>query len=244
MPRPGSACSSYLLQTGGAMVVLDLGPGATAKLQLAVDYTAIDAIVISHVHPDHYFDLVPLRYGLKYGATPRKRRVPLWLPPGGRKVLAAMSELIEGAGGPDFFEGVFSIGEYAPADALVVCDLRLTFRRTRHYIDAFAIRAEHDGVAITYSADTAPSEAVVEHARSSAILLCEAALGLKAEEGERGHSSAAEAGAMAARAGVERLVLTHYPASYEAEALIAAAKQNFSGPVELAVDGAEFLLSS
>ncbi len=83
MPRPGSACSSYLVQTENAAVLLDLGSGALGKLQLAIDYARLDAIVISHMHADHFLDLVPLRYGLKYGEPPRAERIPLWLPPGG-----------------------------------------------------------------------------------------------------------------------------------------------------------------
>ena len=244
MPRPGSACSSYLVHTVGGRVVLDLGIGALSKLLLTLDYSHIDAIVISHMHADHFFDVVPLRYGLKYADEPLSHRLPLWLPPGGRKVLKAMSDLIQRADEPDFFDSVYDVREYDPAATLEICDLRLSFTKTRHYIDAFAIRAECDDAGtITYSADTAPCDAVVEHARGSALFLCEVGLGLDSEEGERGHTSASEAGEMARRAGVGRLVLTHYPASYEPGALIAAAKENFNGPVELAVDGAQFTLS-
>jgi ribonuclease BN (tRNA processing enzyme) len=237
MPRPGSACSSYLLQTAKARVLLDIGSGALAKLQLALDYTLLDAIVISHMHPDHFFDLVPLRYGLKYGEPHPPRRMPLWLPPGGAKVLLAMSDLIEGSDATDFFASVYEVAEYDSLQPLTVRDLSLSFRQTRHYIDAFAIRAECEGRAITYSADTAPCDAVVEHARNSGVFLCEAALGLDTEEGKRGHTSAEEAGEMAARAGAGRLVLTHYPAAFQPEALVAAAKRAFDGPIDLAVDG-------
>jgi len=242
MPRPGSACSSYLVQTENAAVLLDLGSGALGKLQLAIDYTRLDAIVISHMHADHFLDLVPLRYGLKYGQPLRAERMPLWLPPGGCDRLQALRQVIGSDDKRDFFDGAFRMREYDPAEALDVGDLRLSFSQTRHYIDAFAIRADFSGRGVTYSADTAPCDEVVQHARDSAVFLCESALGLDDEEGERGHTSAREAGEMASRARVGRLVLTHYPASCPAESLVAAARQQFAGPVEIATDGLEIAL--
>jgi ribonuclease BN (tRNA processing enzyme) len=244
MPRPGSACSSYLLQAKAAAVVLDLGNGALAKLQLATGYTQVDAIVISHMHPDHFFDLVPLRYGLKYGPAPRTQPLPLWLPPNGMEKLIELGEYVSGDRGGQFFDEVYSMREYDPDQPLTIGGIRLRFRLTRHFITAFAIRAECGGASITYSADTAPCDAVVELAGGSSIFLCEAALGLDMEEGERGHSSAEEAGEMARRAGVARLVLTHYSTAYSPDALVAAAKHRFSGPVELAIDGLDLTVIS
>jgi ribonuclease BN (tRNA processing enzyme) len=239
MPRPGGACSCYLLRTDKARVLLDLGIGACAKLQLAVDYTLLDGVVISHLHPDHFFDLVPLRYGLKYGDPQPSHRLPVWIPPGGRRTLDALSELIEGEGDSSFFADVFDVTEYDPAKPLLLRDLRLSFRKTQHYIDAFAIRAECKGSVVAYSADTAPCDAIVQHARDADVFLCETALGLDTEEGERGHTSAEEAGEMASRADAKRLVLTHYPAAYAPEALVAAASRSFSGEIEAASDGLE-----
>ncbi|MGA8474019.1 MAG: MBL fold metallo-hydrolase [Candidatus Cybelea sp.] len=118
----------------------------------------------------------------------------------------------------------------------------MSLSQTRHYIEAFAIRADFGGHSVTYSADTAPCDGVVRHARDSAVFLCESTLGLAEEEGERGHASAREAGEMASRARVGRLVLTHYPASCPPEALVAAAQQQFAGPVEIATDGLEIAL--
>ncbi len=240
MPRPGGASSSYLIESGNAAVLIDVGSGALGKLQLFTEYERLDAIVISHMHADHFFDLVPFRYGLKYGNASRAQRLALWLPSDGRRALEALRVAVATDAPADFFDAVFALEEYDPARALRVKDLRLSFCRTRHYVEAFAIRAECDGESITYSADTAPCEAVIEHARTSSLFLCEAALGLGSEEGERGHSSAWEAGEMAQRAGVERLVLTHYPAEYTPQALVEAAQTRFSGPVSAAEDGAQF----
>ncbi len=206
-----------------------------------MDYADLDAIVVSHMHADHFFDLVPLRYGLKYGAKPPER-MALWLPPGGRATLEGLRRIIGREDDADFFEAVFAIREYDPAQPLAIGGVRLTFCATRHYVDAFSIRADYDRRSFTYSADTAPSDAVAQHARGSALFLCETSLGLGTEEGERGHMSASEAGEMASRANAERLVLTHYPAAAAPESLFAAAKKTFRGPVECAVDGLELVV--
>ncbi|MBV8147612.1 MAG: MBL fold metallo-hydrolase [Candidatus Eremiobacteraeota bacterium] len=239
MPRPGGANSCYLVRSPATTVLLDVGSGAAGKLQLATDYRELDAIVISHMHPDHFFDLVALRHGLKYGEGSSKERMPLWLPPGGAEILSTLSALISEGGRRGFFDDIYLVHEYEPVVPLHVGDLRVRFARTQHYIAAYAMRIECGGKTLTYSADTAPCDAVVELARGADLFLCEAALGLESEHGERGHSSAYEASEMAARAGAARLVLTHYPARCSAEELIDAARTRFNGPIEVADDGTD-----
>lgn len=237
VPRPGGASSSYLIRSDATAVLLDFGTGAFANLQLVLDPSRVDAIVVSHMHADHFFDLVPLRYALKYGSRSPGRLMPVWVPPGGRTSLDALRRAVSPDASEDFFDCVYAVREYDPAATLEVRDVALRFARSRHYIEAYAMRCECDGTAIAYSGDTAPCDSVVELARSSALFLCEAGLGLGVEDGERGHSSAHEAGEMAARAGASRLLLTHYSAAYRANDLVEAASAPFAGPVAAAEDG-------
>jgi ribonuclease BN (tRNA processing enzyme) len=230
-----------LVRSGGAALLVDIGSGALGRLRETLDYTALDCVIVSHMHADHFFDLVPLRQGLKHEAPPRAQRMPLWLPPNGLAALEALRRAVSPDAGGDFFDEVFAVSEYDPAQTLRVEDIELKFARTRHFIEGYAVRASCGGESFVYSSDTAPCNGVVELARSSPFFLCEAALGLGSEDGERGHSSAWEAGEMAARAGVKRLALTHYSASWEAEALVEAARRSFSGMVALATDGMELL---
>ncbi len=221
-------------------MLLDAGPGAFSKLALAMDYSQLDAIVVSHMHADHFFDLVPFRYAMKYGPIRRAQRIPLWLPPGGSASLDALRRAVSTDAPATFFDEVFAVGEYDPRQGLLLGDIRLDFAQTRHFVDTFAVRAARGGASVVYSADTAPCEAVVNLARDAAIFLCEAALGLSTEAGERGHTSASEAGKMARKAGVDRLALTHYGAVEPGDALVEAAKRQFHGPVVLADDGMDF----
>jgi ribonuclease BN (tRNA processing enzyme) len=237
--RPGRACSCYLLRTRDASVLFDIGSGSLGNLHAAIDYPQLDAVIISHMHADHFLDLIPLRYGLKYGPLLRDGRMPVFLPPGGEAMLRKLCTAFAYEGPQDFLDEVFVVSEYDPARPLEINDLRLTFRKTVHYIDTYSIRAEIDGASIAYSADSAPCDAVVEHAANCSLFLCEATLGLGGEEGERGHSSAEEAGEMAQRAEVHRLVLTHYGTTYAPDELEEAAQTAFSGRVSMADDGIE-----
>ncbi|HEY1977905.1 MAG TPA: MBL fold metallo-hydrolase [Candidatus Baltobacteraceae bacterium] len=240
--RPGRACSSYLLRSRDAAVLLDIGSGALGNLHLAIDYPQLDAVIVSHMHADHFLDIIPLRYGLKYGPLLRDGRMPLWLPPGGSDILRTIAKAFTNEGPKDFLDEVFEVHEYDPSQPLEINDMRLTFRRTRHYIDTFAIRADRANASIVYSSDTAPCDAVEELAHDCSLFICEATIGLGTEQGVRGHLTAEEAGQMATRAGAHRLILTHYGSTYAADELEEAAQIAFKGRISIADDGVELSL--
>src|SRR5215469_11647841 len=148
VPRPGRACSCHLIRTREANVLMDIGSGALANLREVMDYPDLDAIIISHMHADHFLDLIPLRYGLKYGPLLRDGRMPVYLPPGGEAMLRAFCSAFASEGPNDFLDEVFLIKEYDPAQPLEINDVRLSFRQTRHYIDTYSIRAEHGQASI------------------------------------------------------------------------------------------------
>ena len=77
IPRPDRACSSYLVDDGETSIVLDLGTGAFSNLRRYVDYDRLGAVVISHMHADHFIDLIPLRYALRYGPRRRSAKLPV-----------------------------------------------------------------------------------------------------------------------------------------------------------------------
>ena len=213
-----------------------MGTGALANLRRHVDYDRLGAVVISHMHADHFIDLVPLRYALRYGPRRRATRLPVHLPPGGLATLQRLCSAFAPEGG-DFLNDVFDLAEYDPSRPLAIDGAKLRFAQTAHYIPAFAIRWERDGASITYSADTAPDERVVALARESDLFLCEATLRHgEVEPGERGHSTAADAAAMAREAGARRLILTHYGEESTSRDLDEAAREAFGGPIIIADD--------
>jgi len=239
VPRPSRACSCYLVRSREASILFDLGSGAFSNLRDAFDYTDLDAVVISHMHADHFLDLIPLRYALKYGPLVREGRLTLYLPPGGADVLRQICAAFPPEGAGSFLDEVFNLHEYDMRQPLEINDLRLTFTRTVHYIESYAVRAECQTSSLVYSSDTAPCESVVNLAKDAELFLCECTLGLGEEESPRGHTSSREAGRMAKQAEVGRLVLTHYGSDYAPGELEDYAEQEFRGPTAVADDGME-----
>jgi ribonuclease BN (tRNA processing enzyme) len=214
-----------------------MGTGAFANLREYADYDAVDAIVITHMHADHFVDVIPMRYALKYGENKRKTKMPLWLPPDGEAMLRRLVSAFAPEGDGDFLSEVFEVRTYDPNAILRLGNATLRFAQTRHYVATYAVRYEAEGTVLTYSADTAPEENVVRLARNSDLFLCEASLlRNEVEPGVRGHSSPLEAAQMAHDAEVAALMLTHYSDGQTADEMIQAARMVYSGPISCADD--------
>ncbi len=244
----GGACSGYLVEEGDAAVLLDCGNGVFAKLRQFLDYVAVDAVVISHMHADHILDLVPYAYALVY--APRQQPVPVDRWPGtadpARPVLHAPRGAREqfrrlvGTWGPeDLVERAFDLREYDADDELDVGTLRLLFHPVPHYTATHAVevRSTTGPGRLTYGADHRPTTELVAFARDTDLLLIEGTLPRPEREGIRGHLTPAEAGEHGRAAGAKRVVLTHI--SDELDALWARdeASRAYGGEVELAAEG-------
>ncbi|WP_282696618.1 MBL fold metallo-hydrolase [Streptomyces sp. CC208A] len=231
-PRPGNACSGYLVEGGGARVWVDAGSGTLGELQRHARLGEIDAIWISHLHADHSADLLTAYYALLYAGLDLDLPVPLFGPPGTADRLAAFL-----TNGPERspVERAFAVEELYDGHAAAIGGLTLRARAVEHGMPAFALRVEDDqGRSLAYSGDCAPCPALVELARDCDLFVCEA-------DGEGpGHHSAAQAGRSAAQAGAGRLVVTHVgPGTEPAEATAHAAAE-FLGEVRHADPGACF----
>jgi ribonuclease BN (tRNA processing enzyme) len=244
------ACSGYLVEGGGLKVLLDCGPGVFAKLRHALDYTDVDAVVISHLHADHILDLVPFASGLRY--APRQQPVPvgghpgtdaparprLLAPPGARE---ALSTLCTSTGmRADHIDGAFALTVYDPADTIDLQGLTVRFRPVPHFIPCNAVEFREAGARFTFSADCGPNDPLCDFARDTDLLLIEATLPRPERDGERGHLTPGEAGEHGAKARAKRLVLTHISDELDAGWAREAAQETFGGPVEVAAEGAVY----
>ncbi len=232
----GGACSGYLVQEDGYTLVLDCGSGAFGKLRASCDYAEVDAVLITHMHSDHFMDLIPFSNALRYGPR-RLPRPRLHLPPGGAEVLRRAAEPGGAAG---LVDAAFEADEYDPGAALELGPLRAELCPVPHYISTHAVRLDAADARFTFSADTAPSDDLVRFARDSDLLLIEATLEEPETVGGRGHLTAAEAGEHGRRAGARRLVLTHWSDERDVELLRAQAGAAFGADVELAAEGVAY----
>ena len=243
------ACSGYLVQEGEFRLLLDCGNGVFSKLRRVTDYVDVDAVLISHLHADHFLDLMPFSCALTY--APRQQPVPvagwpgtsdparpdLYAPAGALEVFRRVS----GAWGmEDLVERAFSLQEYAPADELAIGPFTARLCEVPHFITTFAVELTADGRRLTYSADCAPNDGLVRFARDTDLLLIEAALPRPERTGIRGHLTPSEAGEHGRRAGARRLVLTHFSDELDADWARREAVSAYGAEVELAREGAVY----
>lgn len=199
----------------------------------------LDSVMLTHLHFDHFADLIPFRYYLAYEARPPVPNLPLHLPPGASEGLRRVVEPVDP--NPEFFSGTFGVAEYDPSGELAIGDLRLVFHKTLHSTPTFAVRissVEKDGTALVFSADTGWLPSLVDFIRGADLFICEATWG--AGEGNlETHLSGREAGRLAGLAGVPRLALSHV-AEHRAPDAARAAEEEFDGLVEHARAGKIF----
>jgi len=248
----GGACSGYLVEQDGTSVLVDCGNGVFGKLRQHLDYVALDAVVVSHLHADHFLDLVPYAYALTY--APRQQPVPVDGWPGtddpARPRLIAphgaaqtFRRIVGAWGAEDLVDNAFLIEEYAPADEPEVGALRLRFHEVPHFLPTCAIEVRSTADAagrFTYGADSAPTDAIVEFAQGTDLLMIEATLPRPERGGVRGHLTPAEAGEHGRRAGAKRLVLTHFSDEMDEQWARDEAQRTFGGPVSVAREGAVY----
>jgi ribonuclease BN (tRNA processing enzyme) len=204
----------------------------------------LDGVVISHMHGDHFLDLVPLCYGLRYGNI-RARPLPVYVPPGCIQFLSGFAQALNGE--PDFFSGTFDLREYPTGGSFTVGSITFHANRVQHYIASHALRCDVGG-GFVFSGDSAPCEELVNAARGVGTLLCEAALTTLKDDApnpeERGHLTPGEAAQVAEQAGVRRLILTHFRTDIQGyESVAAEARAHFSGQVTLAREKRTYALS-
>ena len=246
----GGACSGYLLEEDGTSVLIDCGNGVFGKLRERIDYVDVDAVVLSHLHADHFLDLVPFSYALTY--APRQQPVPvdrwpgtdnparpaLHVPPGGQATFRRLA----GTWGPEeLIENAFALREYDPSERIEIGPVSVSFQRVPHFTETFAMSfSGNGGGRIVYGADSSPTEALSDFARGVELLLIEATLPRPERTGMRGHLTPAEAGELARAAGVRRVVLVHISDELDWDWARDEAAAAFGGPVEVAREGAVY----
>ena len=240
-PNIGGASAGYLVTAGNTRLVLDFGPGVVATSDFRKALPGLTGIVISHLHTDHWLDLVPLGYLLKVGPNPpRRSRLKVWVPPGTRSHLLGILETLTSG----FPLHVYDIKEYDPNKPLRLRGAHVKFQEVKHYVSTYAMRVESGARSLTYSADSTICDSLVSIAQGSDLLLCEATYGTDAPlpTDSRGHLTAKEAGMIASRANVKKLLLTHIWQGYDPEVLIRHAQAAYSGPCQLALSGCTYRL--
>jgi len=231
--RPGTASSCYVVLHDGAAVCLDLGQGSFAGVAGRLEPADLAGVVISHLHPDHFVDLVALRHYLRFEFTP-PRRMRVIAPAGLRRRLDGVM------GEPGFAAGTLEIEDRCEGH-LQVGPFDMESLLVTHTADSFATRVTlataADRPAIVYSGDCGRAADLAPLIRPGDVLLCEVAFGPGPVPVPDLHLDGAAVGRLAAETHVSRVLLTHLQLNRDPAATLAATRAEYAGPVSLVSDG-------
>jgi ribonuclease BN (tRNA processing enzyme) len=226
-PGPGGACSGYLLACDDTRIWLDAGSGTMANLQRQLPIEDLDAVVISHHHPDHWSDLEHLAVASKW--VLRRPPIPVYAP-------EDIPALLRVGAAAD----ILHWHTVRDGDRVEIGSMTLSFSATDHVATTLAVRVDGGHRSLGYSADTGPGWDLSSLGSGLNLALCEATY-LSDEEGSIPHLSARQAGLSAKKAAVQRLVITHlWPGVDRAEAQDEAAA-SFGREVTVAAIGERYV---
>ncbi|SFP27310.1 Ribonuclease BN, tRNA processing enzyme [Amycolatopsis arida] len=242
VPGPRTAASGYLLEVDGFVLGLELGNGTLAELQGVRSPFDLDALLLSHLHPDHCADFSALTVLRRYHpAAPypeRPRRLPVYAP-------AEAPERLANAYAPHEAErletDLSDVYDFHPLGRgpVRVGPVELTAFSMDHPTEAWGLRMRWRDGTLAYTGDTGPCAALDELAAGADVLLCEATW-TDAPDRPRGvHLSGRQAGELACRAGARRLLLTHIAPWTDRAAVLAEARAGFPA-AELVEQGAVY----
>ncbi|WP_086819399.1 MBL fold metallo-hydrolase [Allokutzneria sp. NRRL B-24872] len=227
-PAAGQACSGYLVEHEGFRLLVDPGYAVLPRLLELVEASQVDAVLVSHGHPDHCADLNPLlRARLFTGAAP----LPLYALPGSVDHVLALDA------GPRMAKS-FVTKDFSAGDSFDVGPFQVDTVLLPHWVPNAGMRLTAGGRTLAYTGDTGPTDALVELAGGADAFLAEASYVESVPAESAAYlSSARQAAGYAALGGARRLLLTHLWPGVEGGDAVAAARGVFSGEVRVAVGG-------
>jgi ribonuclease BN (tRNA processing enzyme) len=213
-------------------VWLDAGTGTFSRLQQHIAVDDVDAIVISHGHPDHFVDVIPAFYARHYGGLGRSG-LPFYSPPG----FVESASLLVSESGKDVMAEAYSFTTVRGGDEFSVGPIRFFATEMTHIgVHAMGYRIEAGRSVFAYTGDTGPCDAAVDLARDADVLLAEATY-QDASDIMPFHLSATQAGELAKAANAKHLILTHLTPGLDPEVSRREAAVAFDGTLEVAAEG-------
>jgi len=229
-PPAAGACSGYLVEHDGFRLLIDPGYAIVPRLLGIVPAAAIDAVLVSHGHPDHVADLNPLLRARLMGEDDAQQLPAYALPDALGRVLA-LDQITA-------LNGACEVHEFVAGDAFPIGPFAIESRPLPHSIPNAGVRISAGGTSITYTGDAGPSDDLVDLATGTDLLVAEATYVDSVPAGNTGVlNSALEVGRQAHRARATRLLLTHLMPGTDPDASRAAASRSFGDWIAVATPG-------
>jgi ribonuclease BN (tRNA processing enzyme) len=235
--RLGATGAAYLVRCADTAVLLDFGQGAFPRLAGLLDPATLDAVLISHLHPDHFIDLVPLRHYLRWGrGHPRRARVI------GPRALADRIDALHAE--PGFSAGALDV-EPIVAGTTSIGSLEIAAASITHDGESYGFRVSNAiGPGIVYSGDCGRAEDLDPLIRPGDTLLCEVSFGPGPVPPTAAHLDGPAVGRLAARTGVGQVLLTHILMGLDETETIAAVPRAYDGPVAFVQPGDRYAIGA
>lgn len=229
-PTVDAACSGFLVEYGSFKLVIDMGYATFPRLLRHIAPEQVDAVLISHGHPDHCADLNPLLRARALGDNPPPG-LPLYCLPGALDAVLALDP-------PHMLANAAVLREFDAGACIDIGPFGIETRLLPHFVPNAGFRVTTEGNVLAYTGDTGPSPQVVELARDADVLIAEATFPWDVPEEDADYlTSAIRAGRQATDARVRHLMLTHlWPGTDPVEAKRAAGR-SFDGPMTVASSG-------
>jgi ribonuclease BN (tRNA processing enzyme) len=225
-PAAGGACGGFLVEHDGFLLLVDPGYAVVPRLLEHVAAERVDAVYVSHGHPDHCADLNPLLRARAFAPDP-PAPLPVYAPPGALDAVLALDR-----------PGMLACDVREIRDRVDIGPFRARTRLLPHTLPNAGVRLAADGYVLAYTGDSGPSEDVVALAEDADLLVAEATFVDEVPEGMRPYlSSARVAGRQCARACAGRLMLAHLEPGTDAAAARAVAAEEYGGEVVVAAPG-------
>lgn len=230
-PAPGQGCSGYLLEVDGYRVVVDPGYGTLPRLLELVPPDAIDAVLVSHGHPDHCSDLNPLLRARHLGGAAPAPPLPVHAP---HRALDAVLRLDR----PGLLDPAVDVREFTPGQQWQVGPWHVTSALLPHWLPNAGFRLTAGSATVVYTGDCGPSPTAAHVADGADVLVADASYVDEVPAEDRAFLGSAHwAGRLAAEAGVGQLVLAHLLPGTDRRAARDAAERYYSGEVHVAAPG-------
>lgn len=227
-PYMGSPCTGYVVSTRSSQILLDCGPGVATAVGRTLDPVDLNAVFITHLHQDHCWDLLPFAQSLRVrrGISSRRlfssarvegpqmpRPIPVYLGSGGKEMIEDFESYFP-VSTPAPFDtatgGVLDFREFSGTEPIAVGDILVEPFAVQHSIPAVGFAIGDGTTRLVFTGDTGLYDGLVSACAGADAILAEASMPKGGNLMEKHHMSAADAGALAKRSGVEVLILTHF----------------------------------
>ncbi|WP_327720851.1 MBL fold metallo-hydrolase [Streptomyces sp. NBC_00490] len=227
-PTATQACSGYVVEDDGFRLLVDPGYATLPRLLTRLTVDAVDAVLVSHGHPDHCADLNPLlrARGLSDDPPPA---LPVYAPQGALDAVLALDK-------PSMLAAAYRLHEFRPGGRLRIGPFTVGTRLLPHFVPNAGLRISTPEAVLVYTGDTGPSEDIPRLAEGADLFLSEATYVHRVPSpGDAPYLLTARlAGRYARQAGTARLLLTHLWPGTDTAAALEAAGEAFAGPLGIA----------